>query len=56
VSPEVAGPISMPMGSESFDPSQPPEVRRILGEDFENLTGEQVRIIDGVRQLVATRT
>ena len=54
--PEVAGPISMPMGSEPFDSSQPPEVRRILGEDFENLTGEQVQTVDGVQQLVATKT
>jgi len=56
VSPEGAHPISVPMGSESVDTSQPASVLRILGEDFEHLSGEQVRTVDGVRQLIATRT
>jgi hypothetical protein len=56
VSPEGAHPISVPMGSESVDTSQPLSVMRILGEDFEHLRGEQVKTVDGVRELIATRT
>jgi len=55
VSPGGAPPISVPMGPESVDTSQPASVLRILGEDFEHLRGEQVRSVDGVRQLIATR-
>jgi hypothetical protein len=53
VSPVPVGPISVPAGYE-VDSSQPPEVLEVLGEDFEHLTGPQVRTEDGVRELVAT--
>jgi hypothetical protein len=56
VSPEGGLPRSGPMGSESVDTSQPKSVEEILGEDFEHLRGEQVQTVDGVRQLVATKT
>jgi hypothetical protein len=54
VRPEGSVPVSVPMGSEDVDMSQPREVQRILGKDFENLTGAQVEVVDGLRQLAAS--
>jgi RNA polymerase sigma factor (sigma-70 family) len=56
VSPEAGLPRSGPMGSDRIDAAQPDGVLETLGEGFEYLTGQQVRTIDGVRQLVATAT
>ena len=57
VSAKPVGAISVPAGSDYTPPQQPDSVIRILGPDFENLTGDQVVVNhDGSKSLVATAT
>jgi hypothetical protein len=50
----LSGPVKPGGGEGSEPPHQPDSVLEILGDHFENLTGDQVVMKDGEKQLVAT--
>jgi hypothetical protein len=49
-------PLPGPSSSPRQPPTQPASVLAVLGEHFEGLTGDQVVVDGGVRELIATRT